>query len=71
MAKSKRLIMNKKLNIEEFESLLIDELNEMQDYVLCPMDILETVRCFIDEYIDQEVNRYIDELDNTIDDIKL
>ena len=63
--------MNKKLNIEEFESLLIDELNEMQDYVLCPMDILETVRCFIDEYIDQEVNRYIDELDNTIDDIKL
>ena len=35
------------------------------------MDILETVRCFIDEYIEQEVNRYIDELDNTIDDIKL
>jgi hypothetical protein len=63
--------MNKKLNIEEFESLLLDELNDMQDYVLCPMDILETVRCFIDEYIEQEVNRYIDELDNTIDDIKL
>tara|TARA_R110000803_G_scaffold11025_1_gene33437 strand:- start:324 stop:515 length:192 start_codon:yes stop_codon:yes gene_type:complete len=63
--------MNKKLNIEEFESLLLDELNDMQDYVLCPMDILETVRCFIDEYIDQEVNRYIDEVDNTIDDIKL
>ena len=63
--------MNKKLNIEEFESLLLDELNDMQDYVLCPVDILETVRCFIDEYIDQEVNRYIDEVDNTIDDIKL
>jgi len=63
--------MNKKLNIEEFESLLLDELNDMQDYVLCPMDILETVRCFIDEYIEQEVNRYIDELDNTINDIKL
>jgi len=63
--------MNKKLNIEEFESLLLDELNDMQDYVLCPMDILETVRCFIDEYIEQEVHRYIDELDNTINDIKL
>lgn len=61
----------KELNIDEFESLLIDELNEMQDYILCPMDILDTVRGFIDEYIDQEVNKKIDEIDDTIKNIKL
>ena len=43
----------------------------MQDYVLCPMDILDTVRCFIDEYIDQEVNKRIDEIDDTFKSIKL
>ena len=67
--------MKKELHIEEFEDILLDELNEMQDYVLCPMDILDTVRGFIDEYIDQEVdrkvNKKLDELDNTINDIKL
>ena len=61
----------KELNIDEFESLLIDELNEMQDYILCPMDILDTVRGFIDEYIDQEVHKKIDEIDDTIKNIKL
>ena len=50
---------------------LIDELNEMQDYILCPMDILDTVRGFIDEYIDQEVHKKIDEIDDTIKNIKL
>ncbi len=60
-------------NIEKGElvSLLIDELNEMQDYILCPMDILDTVRGFIDEYIDQEVHKKIDEIDDTIKNIKL
>jgi len=72
MAKSKRIIMKKKeLHIEEFEELLLDELNEMQDYVLCPMDILDTVRCFIDDYIDQEVNKKLDELDGEVKNIKL
>ena len=61
----------KQLNIDEFETLLIDELNEMQDYILCPMDILDTVRGFIDEYIDQEVHKKIDEIDDTIKNIKL
>ncbi len=61
----------KELNIDEFESLLIDELNEMQDYILCPMDILDTVRGFIDEYIYQEVHKKIDEIDDTIKNIKL
>ncbi len=61
----------KELNIDEFEKLLIDELNEMQDYILCPMDILDTVRAFIDEYIDQEVHKKIDEIDDTIKNIKL
>ena len=61
----------KELNIDEFEKLLIEELNEMQDYILCPMDILDTVRAFIDEYIDQEVHKKIDEIDDTIKNIKL
>ena len=61
----------KELNIDEFETLLIDELNEMQDYILCPMDILDTVRGFIDEYIDQEVHKKIDEINDTIKNIKL
>tara|TARA_R100001530_G_scaffold133380_1_gene106698 strand:- start:2677 stop:2871 length:195 start_codon:yes stop_codon:yes gene_type:complete len=61
----------KELHIEEFEELLLDELNEMQDYVLCPMDILDTVRCFIDDYIDQEVNKKLDELDGEVKNIKL
>ena len=50
---------------------MLDELNEMQDYILCPMDILDTVRAFIDEYIEQEVSKRLDELDDTINDIKL
>lgn len=64
--------MNKEeLNIDIFEMKLLDELNEMQDFVLCPMDILDTVRCFIDEYIDQEVIKKLDELDDEIKNIKL
>ena len=59
------------LHIDIFESKLLDELNEMQDYILCPMDILYTVRVFIDEYIEQEVSKRLDELDDTIKDIKL
>ena len=43
------------LDIDIFEEKLLDELNDMQEYILCPMDILDTVRSFIDEYIDQEV----------------
>ena len=61
----------KELNIDEFESLLIDELNEMQDYILCPMDILDTVEDYIEHHIDKEVNKRLDELDNTIKNIKL
>ena len=59
------------LDIDIFEKILLDELNDMQDYILCPMDILETVRNFIDEYIEQEVSKKIDEIDDTIKDIKL
>ena len=59
------------LHIDIFESKLLDELNEMQDYILCPMDILDTVRAFIDEYIEQEVSKRLDEIDDTIKDIKL
>jgi len=59
------------LDIDIFEEKLLDELNDMQDYVLCPMDILDTVRIFIDEYIDQEVNKKIDEIDDTFKSIKL
>ena len=66
-----KIIMKKDLCIEVFEEQLLDELNDMQDYVLCPMDILDTVRCFIDEYIDQEVNKRIDEIDDTFKSIKL
>ena len=65
----------KELNIDEFEMTLLDELNEMQDYVLCPMDILDTVRFFIDDYIEQEVckrvSKSLDELDDTIKNIEL
>ena len=63
--------MKEDLCIEVFEEQLLNELNDMQDYVLCPMDILDTVRCFIDEYIDQEVNKRIDEIDDTFKSIKL
>ena len=63
--------MKEELDIDVFEMELLDELNEMQDYVLCPMDILDTVRAFIDEYIEQEVLKTIDELDNIVNDIEL
>ena len=67
--------MKKELHIEEFERKLLDELNGMQDYTLCPLDIINTVRAFIDDYIDQEVdkkvNKTLDQLDDTINNIKL
>ena len=63
--------MKENFCIEVFEEQLLNELNDMQDYVLCPMDILDTVRCFIDVYIDQEVNKRIDEIDDTFKSIKL
>tara|TARA_B100000700_G_scaffold274649_1_gene319833 strand:- start:58 stop:282 length:225 start_codon:yes stop_codon:yes gene_type:complete len=71
MAKSKRIIMKKKedLCIAVFEEQLIDELNDLLDYVLCPSDVVETVRFFMDDYIDQEVNKRIDEIDEKIKDI--
>ena len=59
------------LNINEFEESLIEELNDMQDYILCPMDIVDTVRFFIEEYINQEVYKKLDELDDTVKKIKL
>tara|TARA_R100000781_G_scaffold114661_1_gene86050 strand:- start:360 stop:554 length:195 start_codon:yes stop_codon:yes gene_type:complete len=61
----------KELNINEFEESLIEELNDMQDYILCPMDIVDTVRFFIEEYINQEVYKKLDELDDTVKKIKL
>lgn len=61
----------KEKNIEEFIELLKDELNQMQDYILCPMDIVDTVCRFIDIYIDQEVIRKLNELDDDIKKIKL
>ncbi len=59
------------LNINEFEESLIEELNDMQDYILCPMDIVDTVRFFIEDYINQEVYKKLDELDDTVKKIKL
>tara|TARA_R100001015_G_C4608728_1_gene163965 strand:- start:1027 stop:1221 length:195 start_codon:yes stop_codon:yes gene_type:complete len=59
------------LDIDIFEKILLDELNDMQDYILCPMDILDTVRAFIDKYIEQEVCKRLDEIDDIIKDIKL
>jgi len=67
MAKSKRIIMTEK----EFYNLLLDELNEMQDYILCPMDILDTVEDYIEHHIDKEVNKRLDEMDDTIKKIEL
>ena len=61
----------KELNINEFEESLIEELNDMQDYILCPMDIVDTVRFFIEDYINQEVYKKLDELDDTVKKIKL
>jgi hypothetical protein len=63
--------MKEELDIDIFEEKLLDELNDMQDYILCPMDILDTVRWFIYDYIEQEVSKKIDEIDDTIKDIKL
>ena len=57
--------------IEEFEETLLDELHQLQDDALCPMDILETVSWFITDFVDEEVNRRLDEMDDTIKDIKL
>tara|TARA_Y100001938_G_scaffold136457_1_gene199364 strand:+ start:96 stop:296 length:201 start_codon:yes stop_codon:yes gene_type:complete len=57
------------LCIAVFEEQLIDELNDLLDYVLCPSDVVETVRFFMDDYIDQEVNKRIDEIDEKIKDI--
>ena len=59
------------LNIDVFEEKLLNELNDMQDFILCPMDILYTVRSFIDDYIEQEVRKQLDELDDTIKNIKI
>jgi len=56
---------------KEFYNLLLDELNEMQDYALCPMDILDTVEDYIEHHIDKEINKRLDELDDTIKSIKL
>ena len=69
--KKKKIKKKEELDIDIFEEKLLDELNDMQDFILCPMDILDTVRSFIDEYIDQEVCKKIDEIDDIIKDIKL
>ena len=50
---------------------LLDDLHLLQDHNLCPADILDTVYFFIEDFVDDEVNRRLDELDDTIKDIKL
>jgi hypothetical protein len=49
---------------------LLDELNEMQDYIIMSYGYFRYCNFFIDDYIEQEVKR-LDELDDTIKDIKL
>ena len=49
---------------------LLDELHQLQDHDLCPADILDTVYFFIEDYVDDEVNRRLDEMDETIKEIK-
>ena len=55
----------------EFYHLLIEELNDMQDYELCPMDVVDTVFSYIDDYVEQEVIKRLDEIDDTFKEIKL
>jgi hypothetical protein len=50
---------------------LLDDLHLLQDHNLCPADILDTVYFFIEDYVDDEVNRRLDEMDDTIKKIKL
>ena len=56
---------------KEFYNLLLDELNDMQDYIFCPMDILDTVEDYIEHHIDKEINKRLDEMDDTIKKIEL
>ena len=50
---------------------LLDDLHLLQDHNLCPADILDTVYFFIEDFVDDEVNRRLDEMDDTIKKIKL
>ena len=50
---------------------LLDELHQLEDYQLCPADILDTVYFFIQDFVDDEVNRRLDEMDDTIKKIEL
>ena len=55
----------------EFYHLLLEELNDMQDYKLCPMDVVDTVFTYIEDYVDQEVLKKINEIDDTFKEIEL
>tara|TARA_R110000824_G_scaffold259989_1_gene448637 strand:- start:332 stop:514 length:183 start_codon:yes stop_codon:yes gene_type:complete len=55
----------------EFYHLLLEELNDMQDYKLCSMDVVDTVFSYIDDYVEQEVIKRLDEIDDTFKEIKL
>ena len=50
---------------------LLDELHQLEDHQLCPSDILDTVYFFIEDFVDEEVNRRLDEMDDKIKNIKL
>jgi hypothetical protein len=50
---------------------LLDDLHELQDHNLCPNDILDTVYFFIEDFVEEEVNRRLDEMDDIVKDITL
>ena len=58
--------------LEEFlNEDLLDDLHSLQDHNLCPADILDTVYFFIEDFVEEEVNRRLDEMDEIIKDINL
>lgn len=50
---------------------LLDDLHGLQDHNLCPADIIDNVYLFIEDFVEEEVNRRLDEMDEIIKDINL
>tara|TARA_R110000744_G_C18901447_1_gene509303 strand:- start:305 stop:484 length:180 start_codon:yes stop_codon:yes gene_type:complete len=56
---------------EQLFKNLLSNLHDLQDDVICPRDVLDDLGDDLDLYVDIEVEKRLDELDDTIKEIKL
>ena len=59
------------MTLEQLFKNLLSNLHDLQDDVICPRDVLDDLGEDLDFYVDIEVEKRLDEIDDTFKNIEL